>query len=66
MDKVIKDTDKEVYKMYDDVSTTRKRWATYLFSQGSMIGLAIEKLLHQFVEYMVNRRMKVHWTNLCV
>ena len=34
-----------------------KRWATYLFSQGSMIGLS-EKLLHQFVEYMANRRMK--------
>jgi ribonucleotide reductase beta subunit family protein with ferritin-like domain len=34
-----------------------KRWATYLFSKGSMIGLS-EKLLHQFVEYMANRRMK--------
>ena len=27
-----------------------------------MIGLS-EKLLHQFVEYMANRRMRVHWTN---
>ena len=52
MDKVIKDTDKEVYKMYDeDEVQQEKRWATYLFSQGSMIGLA-EKLLHQFVEFM--------------
>ena len=57
MDKVIKDTDKEVYKMYDDAVQEEKRWATYLFSKGSMIGLS-EKLLHQFVEYMANRRMK--------
>jgi ribonucleoside-diphosphate reductase beta chain len=55
--KVIKDTEKEVYKMYDDAVISEKQWATYLFSQGSMIGLS-EKLLHQFVEYMANRRMK--------
>ena len=55
--KVIKDTDAEVYKMYDDAVNSEKQWATYLFKQGSMIGLS-EKLLHQFVEYMANRRMK--------
>ena len=55
--KVIKDTNKEVYKMYDEAVQEEKRWATYLFSKGSMIGLS-EKLLHQFVEYMANRRMK--------
>ena len=55
--KVIKDTDNEVYKMYDESVQEEKRWATYLFSKGSMIGLS-EKLLHQFVEYMANRRMK--------
>src|SRR5210317_758865 len=57
MDKVIKDTEDDVYKMYDEAVQEEKRWATYLFSQGSMIGLS-EKLLHQFVEYMANRRMK--------
>jgi ribonucleoside-diphosphate reductase beta chain len=55
--KVIKDTEKEVYEMYDEAVQEEKRWATYLFSKGSMIGLS-EKLLHQFVEYMANRRMK--------
>ena len=55
--KVIKDTEKEVYQMYDEAVQEEKRWATYLFSKGSMIGLS-EKLLHQFVEYMANRRMK--------
>lgn len=55
--KVIKDTDAEVYKMYDDAVNSEKQWATYLFKQGSMIGLS-EKLLHQFVEYTANRRMR--------
>ena len=54
--KIIKETEK-VYKMYDEAVQEEKRWATYLFSKGSMIGLS-EKLLHQFVEYMANRRMK--------
>ena len=57
MDKVIKDTEKEVYSMYDEAVQQEKRWATYLFSKGSMIGLS-EKLLHQFVEYTANRRMR--------
>ena len=55
--KIIKETEKEVYQMYDEAVQEEKRWATYLFSKGSMIGLS-EKLLHQFVEYMANRRMK--------
>ena len=54
---IMKECEKEVYTMYDEAVQEEKRWATYLFSQGSMIGLS-EKLLHQFVEYMANRRMK--------
>ena len=57
MVKIGKECEKEVYKMYDEALAEEKRWATYLFSKGSMIGLS-EKLLHQFVEYMANRRMK--------
>ena len=55
--KIGKECEKEIYKMYDEALAEEKRWATYLFSKGSMIGLS-EKLLHQFVEYMANRRMK--------
>jgi len=58
MNKVIKDTEKEVYKIYDEAVQEEKRWATYLFQKGSMIGLS-EKLLHQYVEYIANRRMRV-------
>ena len=57
MNKVIKDTNKDVYKIFDDAVKQEKDWASYLFSKGSMIGLS-EKLLHQYVEYMANRRMK--------
>ena len=55
--KIIKDCEKEVYKIYDDAVQEEKRWATHLFSQGSMIGLS-EKLLHQYVEYIANRSMR--------
>jgi|TARA_R110000803_G_scaffold177752_4_gene240172 ribonucleotide reductase beta subunit family protein with ferritin-like domain len=55
--KIIKETEPVVYKMYDDAVQQEKNWATYLFSKGSMIGLS-EKLLHKFVEYTANRRMR--------
>ena len=57
MSKVIKDTEKEVYKLYDEAVQEEKRWASYLFSTVSMIGLS-EKLLHNYVEYIANRRMR--------
>ena len=57
MNKVIKDCEEEVYKLYDDAVQEEKRWATYLFQKGSMIGLS-DKLLHQYVEYTANRRMR--------
>jgi ribonucleoside-diphosphate reductase beta chain len=34
-----------------------KKWAEYLFKDGSMIGLN-EKLLSQYVEWIANKRMK--------
>ena len=55
--KVIKDTKDDVYKMYENAVEEEKNWASYLLTKGSMIGLS-EKLLHRFVEYMANRRMR--------
>ena len=43
--------------MYADAVQQEKDWANYLFKDGSMIGLN-DKLLHNFVEYMANKRMK--------
>jgi ribonucleoside-diphosphate reductase beta chain len=55
--KVIEDTKQQVYDMYDNAVEEEKRWATYLLTKGSMIGLS-EKLLHRFVEHMANKRMR--------
>jgi len=39
------------------VVNEEKRWAQYLFKDGSMIGLN-DKLLYNYVEWIANRRMK--------
>ena len=57
MNKVIKNNEKYVEQMYKDAVEEEKRWATYLFSKGSMVGLS-EKLLHNYVEWTANKRMK--------
>ena len=54
--KVIKENEKEVYKMYDEAVQQEKDWAKYLFDKGSMIGLN-DVLLNQYVEYMANKRL---------
>ena len=46
-----------VYKMFERAVNEEKRWAEYLFKDGSMIGLN-DKLLSQYVEWIANRRMK--------
>ena len=57
MNKVIKNNEKYIEKLYDEAVAEEKRWATYLFSKGSMVGLS-EKLLHNYVEWTANKRMK--------
>ena len=54
---IIKETEQEVYDMYDVAVQQEKQWAKYLFRDGSMIGLN-DVLLNQYVEYMANKRMK--------
>jgi ribonucleoside-diphosphate reductase beta chain len=54
---IIKETEQEVYDMYDVAVQQEKQWAKYLFREGSMIGLN-DVLLNQYVEYMANKRMK--------
>ena len=44
-------------KTFEDTVDEEKRWAEYLFKDGSMIGLN-ENLLHQYVEWIANRRMR--------
>ena len=54
---IMKECEQEVYDMYDEAVEQEKTWVTYLFSKGSMIGLS-EKLLHKYVEYIANKRMR--------
>jgi ribonucleoside-diphosphate reductase beta chain len=43
--------------MFERSVDEEKRWASYLFKDGSMLGLN-EKLLQNYVEWIANRRMK--------
>ena len=43
--------------MFKAAVEEEKAWASYLFQNGSMIGLN-ERLLSQYVEWIANRRMK--------
>lgn len=57
MQKIAKEEESWVYLMFERAVNEEKRWAEYLFKEGSMIGLN-EKLLQQYVEWIANRRMK--------
>ena len=57
MVEIAKECEEEVYAMWKTCVDEEKAWANYLFKDGSMIGLN-ETLLHQYVEYIANRRLK--------
>ena len=54
---IIKEEEDNLYEMFRKCVDEEKAWAEYLFKDGSMIGLN-DKLLHQYVEWIANRRMK--------
>ena len=57
MQQIAKEEEEWVKSAFDTCVNEEKRWAKYLFKDGSMIGLN-DKLLHQYVEWIANRRMK--------
>lgn len=57
MVKIAKEEEPYVYEMFKRVVDEEKRWAQYLFKDGSMIGLN-DRLLCNYVEWIANRRMK--------
>jgi len=57
MKKIAKEEEEWLYKMFDNAVNEEKRWAEYLFKDGSMIGLN-DKLLQKYVEWVANRRLK--------
>ena len=53
----MKEQEERTYEMFRRCVNEEKKWAEYVFKDGSMIGLN-EKLLHQYVEWIANRRLK--------
>ena len=57
MKEIVKEEEQWTYGMFNRCVNEEKIWAEYLFKDGSMIGLN-DKLLHQYVEWIANKRMK--------
>ena len=57
MKQIAKEEEEWVYTMFKRAVDEEKRWAEYLFKDGSMIGLSV-KNLQDYVEWIANRRMK--------
>lgn len=55
-EKIAQETEAECAKMFVDAADQEKRWAEYLFKDGSMIGLNTQ-LLSEYVEWITTRRM---------
>ena len=54
---IVKEEEEWTYQMFDKCVNEEKKWAEYLFKDGSMIGLN-DKLLYQYVEWVANRRLR--------
>ena len=57
MKQIAEEEQETVVGMFKQTVDEEKQWANYLFKEGSMIGLN-ERLLHNYVEWIANRRMK--------
>jgi len=54
---IAKETQQECFDIFKKAAEQEKDWASYLFKDGSMIGLN-EDILCQYVEYITNIRMR--------
>jgi len=61
--KIAKELEPEVYELWRECVEEEKRWADYLFKDGSMIGLN-SNLLHAYVEFIANKRLKALGLNM--
>ena len=57
MKEITKEEEEWTYSLFKNAVNEEKKWAEYLFRDGSMIGLN-DKLLKNYVEWVANRRMK--------
>ena len=58
MKQIMEEEEEWTYKQFDLCVNEEKKWAEYLFRDGSIIGLN-DKLLFQYVEWIANKRMKM-------
>lgn len=54
---VVKDNEQKIYDMYGLAVENEKKWAEYLFSQGSLLGLNAD-VLNGYIEWLANNRLK--------
>ena len=54
---IVKEEEQWLIQAFKNTVDEEKRWAEYLFKDGSMIGLN-DKLLQQYVEWVANRRIR--------
>ena len=57
MQEIVEQEKEFVTEMFRTTVNEEKEWANYLFKDGSIIGLN-DRLLHNYVEWIANRRMK--------
>ena len=57
MIQIAKEEEQNSIKMFENAVNEEKRWAKYIFKNGSIIGLN-DILLSMYVEWIANRRMK--------
>ena len=55
-EQIMKDCESQVYQLFTDVAEQEKQWVSYLFKDGSMIGLNYE-ILVAYLEFVTNERM---------
>jgi len=55
--KIAEQCEEDAIKMFDNAAQEEKKWASYLFKDGSIIGLN-ETVLHQYVDWLCMSRRK--------
>ena len=53
---ILAKNEEKIYELYRLAVENEKKWATYLFSKGSLLGLNAE-ILHAYIEWLANTRL---------
>ena len=53
----VKECEEDAIKMFESAASEEKKWASYLFKDGSIIGLS-EPVMHQYIDWLCMNRRK--------